>query len=174
MDRDRDRDWVKRQTQTHPSSIHLTAHPGKNSSNQKDLPPSSSLTSPRRVKSPYNSRAHHPPLPDLRFEQSYLSSIAKYLPPDQNGNPDKNTTTAAATAGKENNKRKFYRYSAIALITLRDQMLMPLVQGIGWNLLLFGWRNWNRQASFAGGGIGARIRRWWWGVNGWGIPGEAK
>lgn len=50
--------------------------------------------------------------------------------------------------------------------------MLPLVQGLAWTLALSGWRHWNKQWSFTGKGIGIRIRRWWWGVNNWEIPGE--
>ncbi|KAK6353519.1 hypothetical protein TWF696_005482 [Orbilia brochopaga] len=85
-----------------------------------------------------------PPLPDLRFEQSYLASIKN-----------------ASAQGK---------YWLVALITVRDQLVFPLVQGCLWNLGLLGWRYWNRGVKFRGGGVGARVRRWWWQVNGWEYP----
>ncbi|KAI9826900.1 MAG: hypothetical protein M1832_005839 [Thelocarpon impressellum] len=82
-----------------------------------------------------------PPLPDLRFEQSYLASIS-----------------GADT---------WYR---VAWITTRDQVMLPLAQGTLWTLALLGWRYWNMNASFSGKTVGSRIRRWWWGVNNWAIP----
>jgi hypothetical protein len=47
---------------------------------------------------------------------------------------------------------------------------MCLAQGVLWTLVLSGWRHWNQAAKFSGRGVGARIRRWWWGVNNWKIP----
>ena len=47
---------------------------------------------------------------------------------------------------------------------------MPLVQGLAWTLIVAGWRHWNVGAQFKGQTAGARIRRWWWGVNDWTIP----
>ncbi|KAA8910904.1 hypothetical protein FN846DRAFT_495464 [Sphaerosporella brunnea] len=90
------------------------------------------------------ARQHRPlpPLPDLRFEQSYLASIA----PAQGV------------------------WWKIALITLKDQVLMPLLQGLGFNLALFGWRFWNRGVKFSGSSLGAQVRRWWWRTNNWQIP----
>ncbi|CAK7242223.1 MAG: hypothetical protein STHCBS139747_003704 [Sporothrix thermara] len=85
-----------------------------------------------------------PPLPDLRFEQSYLRSIA-----------------AADTWWK------------VALITTRDQVVMPFTQGLLYNLAVCGWQYWNRSAKLSGQSLGARVRRWWWGVNNWTIPGTA-
>ena len=84
-------------------------------------------------------------MPDLRFEQSYLASI-------------ENATT----------------WQQILYITTRDQVFMPLVQGVVWTLALAGWKHWNKGAAFAGEGIGARVRRWWWDVNGWEIPKQTK
>lgn len=69
-----------------------------------------------------------PQLPDLRFEQSYLASIA----PAQG------------------------IWWKIALITLKDQVVMPLMQGVLYNLLVAGWRVWNRGARFNGAGVGGR------------------
>lgn len=48
--------------------------------------------------------------------------------------------------------------------------MLPLLQGTLWNLAIYGWRHWNRGVKFAGEGVGARVRRWWWGVNGWRVP----
>lgn len=39
-----------------------------------------------------------------------------------------------------------------------------------WTLLLSGWRHFNRSTKFSGHGAGARLRRWWWGVNNWKLP----
>jgi hypothetical protein len=100
-----------------------------------------------------------PPLPDLRFEQSYLKSIehAEW-------------------------------WGAVTYITVRDQVcamttleiyleancstqiVLPLVQGVGWSLVVFGWRHWNRASQFSGATLGGRIRKWWWGVNNWQLP----
>ncbi|KAL7626378.1 hypothetical protein AAE478_003150 [Parahypoxylon ruwenzoriense] len=88
-------------------------------------------------------RAHHnfPPMPDLRFEQSYLHSISK-----------------ADTWWK------------ILWITVRDQMMMPFAQGILYNLAICGWHHWNRNAQLGGNSAGARLRRWWYEVNKWPLP----
>lgn len=53
-------------------------------------------------------------------------------------------------------------------------MMMPFVQGILYNLAICGWQYWNRNARLSGSSIGARVRRWWWGVNKWPIPPESK
>ncbi|KAG9247106.1 hypothetical protein BJ878DRAFT_223075 [Calycina marina] len=81
-----------------------------------------------------------PPLPDMRFEQSYLASIKD-----------------ADTVGK------------IMFISIRDQILLPLLQGTALTLGLLGWRHWNRSAQLSGTSLGARIRRWWYRTNNWEI-----
>ncbi|KAI1799518.1 DUF1770-domain-containing protein [Daldinia bambusicola] len=89
-------------------------------------------------------RQHHlPPMPDLRFEQSYLHSIAK-----------------ADTWWK------------VAWITVRDQMMMPFAQGVLYNLALHGWHHWNKNARVGGSSVGARLRRWWYAVNDWPLPAQ--
>lgn len=119
-----------------------------------DLPPPAATSSAADVSSPLSPpdtptlrpiprRRDLPPLPDLRFEQSYLARIATY-------------TT----------------WQSILYVTVLDQVLLPLSQGFMWNLLLHGWRAWNARAAFQGAGVGAKVRRWWWGVNGWKLPGE--
>ena len=100
---------------------------------------SSALDAPQ----PAPRKANLPPLPDLRFEQSYLASL-------------KDT---------KNNWE-------IAYITVRDQVFMPLAQGMLWSLALSGWRHWNQNTAIQGGGLGAKVRRWWWRFNDWELPGE--
>ena len=51
---------------------------------------------------------------------------------------------------------------------------MPLVQGTAWALIVAGWRHWNGAAKFSGQTVGAKIRRWWWGVNNWDLPSDTK
>lgn len=96
---------------------------------------------PESVLRPVPRRSNLPPLPDLRFEQSYLASIQQ-----------------ADT------------WQRVAIITIKDQVLMPLVQGMVWTLLVSGWKHFNRASKFNGRSIGARIRRWWWETNNWNIP----
>ncbi|KAL8855150.1 MAG: hypothetical protein Q9221_000056 [Calogaya cf. arnoldii] len=103
------------------------------SSNANSIPESALKPTPRR--------SNLPPLPDMRFEQSYLASLQ----------------------GAES-------YWTIAWITGRDQVILPLVQGMLWTLVVSGWRNWNRGAQFQGSSLGSKVRRWWWDVNNWKIP----
>ncbi|KAI1376770.1 hypothetical protein F4677DRAFT_445093 [Hypoxylon crocopeplum] len=86
-----------------------------------------------------------PPMPDLRFEQSYLHSIAK-----------------ADTWWK------------VAWVTVRDQMMMPFAQGVLYNLAICGWHFWNKNAQLGGNSVGAHLRRWWYGVNNWPLPARAR
>ncbi|TAQ90425.1 hypothetical protein B7494_g1239 [Chlorociboria aeruginascens] len=96
---------------------------------------------PYSVLKPVPRRASFPPLPDMRFEQSYLASIS--------------------------HTDSVWR---IAFITIFDQVFMPLAQGMLWQLGLLGWRYWNRTAELSGNGVGARVRRWWYKTNNWKIP----
>ncbi|EED13015.1 conserved hypothetical protein [Talaromyces stipitatus ATCC 10500] len=90
---------------------------------------------------PAARRRDLPPLPDLRFEQSYLASI-----------------------------RGAETWQRVTWITIRDQVFLPLIQGTLWTLALCGWRFWNRNAQLHGNTLGTRLRRWWYGVNNWPIP----
>ncbi|KAF7115003.1 hypothetical protein CNMCM5793_001039 [Aspergillus hiratsukae] len=101
----------------------------------------SDIVDPSRVIRPVSRRHTLPPLPDLRFEQSYLASLR-----------------GADTWGR------------VAWITIRDQVLLPLMQGTLWTLALSGWRYWNRTASLSGQTLGSRLRRWWYEVNNWKLP----
>ncbi|KAI1484042.1 DUF1770-domain-containing protein [Daldinia eschscholtzii] len=96
---------------------------------------------PVSVLKPHPRPRNLPPMPDLRFEQSYLHSISK-----------------ADTWWK------------VAWITVRDQMMMPFAQGVLYNLALLGWHHWNKNAQLSGNSVGARLRRWWYGVNNWPLP----
>ena len=101
-------------------------------------------TIPSDILRPRPRQKSFPPLPDFRFEQSYLASI-------------KNAKTN----------------TQVILITVRDQVFLPLAQGVLWNMAMFGWRYWNRGSKFSGQTLGARVRKWWWDVNNWKLPEEA-
>ncbi|KAK3692056.1 hypothetical protein B0T22DRAFT_446288 [Podospora appendiculata] len=100
---------------------------------------------PYSILRPKPRTAHLPPIPDLRYEQSYLHSI-------------RNADT----------------WWKVVWITARDQVMMPFAQGILYNLSICGWQYWNRNARIHGSGLGARARRWWYGVNNWEIPSEKR
>ncbi|KAF2011125.1 DUF1770-domain-containing protein [Aaosphaeria arxii CBS 175.79] len=96
---------------------------------------------PISVLQPLPRRKTMPPLPDLRFEQSYLKSI-----------------------------EHAESWKGVLWITFRDQVLMCFTQGMLWALTVSGWQHFNRSSKFSGQTMGARIRRWWWGVNKWSLP----
>jgi len=114
----------------------------RKSSSPSSSPPARSDEVPISILEPTPRSNALPPLPDLRFEQSYLAKI-------------KNCTS----------------WQSVAWTTFLDHVIMPFGQGIVWNLAVFGWRAWNQETKFAGAGVGARVRRWWWDVNGWRVPG---
>ncbi|KAI4246988.1 MAG: hypothetical protein L6R40_001653 [Gallowayella cf. fulva] len=136
----------------HPSPHHDLNPSTAASSKQpvKPASPTSPISSnadsiPESALKPVPRRTNLPPLPDMRFEQSYLASLQ----------------------GAES-------YWRIAWITGRDQVFLPLVQGMLWTFLLSGWRYWNRGAQFQGASLGSKVRRWWWGVNNWKLPEETQ
>lgn len=47
--------------------------------------------------------------------------------------------------------------------------MMPMIQGVVYNLAWCGWSHWNRNVQLNGNSIGAKVRRWWYGVNNWSI-----
>ncbi|KAM0713758.1 hypothetical protein Q7P37_010720 [Cladosporium fusiforme] len=96
---------------------------------------------PISILRPAPRKPQMPPLPDLRFEQSYLASI-----------------------------KDAKDWKVVTYITIRDQLFMPLVQGMAWTLIVSGWRHLNRSSTLQGQSIGAKIRRWWWETNNWKIP----
>lgn len=53
-------------------------------------------------------------------------------------------------------------------------MMMPLMQGVLYNLAVCGWQHWNKNARIHGNSVGAKMRRWWYGVNKWAIPPEKR
>lgn len=128
-------------------SPHHDLNPSTAASQKRPVSPTTSISSHRSSASipssalkPSPRRAQLPPLPEMRFEQSYLTSIK--------------------------NVEGFW---GVAWVTGRDQVLLPLFQGLTWTLVLAGWRYWNRGVTLQGMGWGARVRRWWWGVNGWDV-----
>ena len=138
---------IKRHPSPHhdinPSTAGSRKVPGEIVSPPSTDPDSDDDTStiPSDIIRPRARRKSFPPLPDFRFEQSYLASIK---------DAESNTQ--------------------VMLITLRDQVILPLAQGVLWNMAMFGWRFWNRDTQFKGQGLGARVRKWWWGVNNWAVP----
>ncbi|KAF3395734.1 hypothetical protein F1880_007108 [Penicillium rolfsii] len=129
---------------------------------------SSDIVDPSRVIRPLRRRQTLPPLPDLRFEQSYLASL-------------KDADTWGRVAWITVRDQVWGTYMKLSDETHSDdcvtdsscfhlQVLLPLIQGTVWTLALSGWRFWNRTASLSGHTLGSRIRRWWYGVNNWELP----
>ncbi|KAM0820650.1 hypothetical protein AB5N19_06470 [Seiridium cardinale] len=122
-----------------------TVHPHLDDDEAADSIADDESEIPISVLRPHRRRQDFPPMPDLRFEQSYLHSIED-----------------AQSWGR------------VAWITVRDQIMMPFAQGILYNLAICGWQFWNKNAQYSGSTVGARIRRWWYGVNNWSIPQKSK
>lgn len=69
-----------------------------------------------------------PPIPDLRFEQTYRRSIA-----------DADT------------------WWKVVLITIKDQLTFPLIQGLLWNMVLVGVKSWRIGAAQSGNTWGSKL-----------------
>jgi len=104
-------------------------------------------------------------VPDLRFEQSYLKSIARYIhridhDETENELPQAGTSSEHSRRGDEEVKgekeeavergalvsridepgsRDVYRieWGRVGYITVRDQVIMPLLQGLVWGVASF-------------------------------------
>ncbi|RDA86739.1 hypothetical protein CP532_4186 [Ophiocordyceps camponoti-leonardi (nom. inval.)] len=122
---------------------------------QEDIPCSVLRPTPRR--------RNLPPLPDLRFEQSYLHSIS---------NAD--TWWKVMLITVRDQVRSHEKPDLSRRTSHLRQMIMPLAQGLIYNLILNGWQYSRRNARFHGTSSGARLRRWWYGVNNWAIPGSER
>ena len=97
------------------------------------------------------------PVPDLRFEQSYLKSIARYIHRlDQESDsqlPHAETNSGQAGRTEEKGQREeviedealvsrldepaskdlySIEWGRVGYITVRDQVIMPLIQGLVW------------------------------------------
>ncbi|ORY32225.1 hypothetical protein BCR39DRAFT_41625 [Naematelia encephala] len=101
-------------------------------------------------------RGAMPPLPDLRFEQSYLLSIRPFLKPRPNAATaaekgpvpaeGAHTETKSLVASSDDDKVFHWGrqvdvdWGMVSWVTLRDQVLSPLVQGAlwGWAALFLG------------------------------------
>jgi hypothetical protein len=129
---------------------------------------SSDIVDPSRVIRPIRRRQTLPPLPDLRFEQSYLASLKGA---DTWGRVawstirDQVRGTGEPISDEPHSGIRMANDDCFLL-----QVLLPLIQGTVWTLALSGWRFWNRNASLSGHTLGSRIRRWWYGVNNWKLP----
>lgn len=79
-----------------------------------------------RPRSGSASFKHIPAIPDLRFEQSYLKSIAPYI------------TTRRVPSGEEEEEGLEVvgvEWRKVLWITTRDQLISPLLQGAIWYVI---------------------------------------
>ena len=87
----------------------------------------------------------HPPIPDFRFEFSYLKSIAPYvqhhLPSRWTQQPNRhiNESEEEGCASDDDDGSDvsahdeiIIRWRSVVWVTLRDQLMLPLIQGILW------------------------------------------
>jgi hypothetical protein len=125
-----------------------------------------------RIK-PHPRRHNLPPMPDLRFEQSYLWSIRNADTWWKVGWVTVRDQVRALIHTRPVHWNRELGRKKVGLI-VQQQVMMPLVQGILYNLAICGWQYWNRNAQIHGSSIGARVRRWWYGVNNWPIPPQRK
>lgn len=117
---------------------------------------------PLSILRPAPRKPQMPPLPDLRFEQSYLASIKDAR--------DWKVVTYITMRDQVCHYRLGMIYVSGRMEANEIQIFMPLVQGMAWTLIVSGWRHMNRSSTLKGQSVGAKIRRWWWEVNNWKIP----
>ncbi|RSH77887.1 uncharacterized protein EHS24_002958 [Apiotrichum porosum] len=86
-------------------------------------------------------RASVPPIPELRFEQAYLRSVMPAL------HARKGDLLLGAPGAIEAGREVDVNWRAVAWITLKDQVISPLIQGVFWGLL-----------SIAGAGVLTSMR----------------
>lgn len=114
-------------------SIHHHIHPSNHHENWEDHPH-------------HHQRRRIPPVPDLRFEQSYLRSVRPYvhvelverkpdeLPRDEKGKvaaePEDYDLSTRPTARKQENIQ--VQWANVLWVTTKDQILSPLIQGALW------------------------------------------
>jgi len=93
---------------------------------------------------PSTSRLHKLPVPDLRFEYSYLKSIGKYV--HRSTAPEQTIDEKAQAEDhsslepqREATAEDVYsiEWGWVSYITVRDQVIMPFVQGLVWGVASF-------------------------------------
>ncbi|ORX39766.1 hypothetical protein BD324DRAFT_233199 [Kockovaella imperatae] len=90
-------------------------------------------------------RGAMPPMPDLRYEQSYLLSIRPFLSPSTTASSSRTKSTADASQATTSlvqsadndavfgwDKRWRVDWSMVIYVTIRDQLFSPLIQGALW------------------------------------------
>ncbi|KAJ3874216.1 hypothetical protein F5051DRAFT_417385 [Lentinula edodes] len=96
-----------------------------------------------------HSRPHFPPLPDLRFEVTYLKSIQPYIRFHQHPTNAKTKIPDFAEVDRitsmkteslkilEGEEVIEIEWMGVLWITVRDQIISPLIQGTLWALVSF-------------------------------------
>jgi hypothetical protein len=79
----------------------------------------------------------HAPIPDFRFEPSYLKAIAPFLhwkqPWTHQANTHINDSDDEERRERERQRGAVaVRWSGVLWVTIRDQVIMPLLQGVLW------------------------------------------
>ena len=81
--------------------------------------------------SDHGRRRLRPPIPDMRFEHIYIRSVRPYIHIEDASNVAPGSDLkAAGSAGSGELVR--VQWGHVLLVTLRDQIFSPLVQGILW------------------------------------------
>ncbi|KAI9063771.1 hypothetical protein FKP32DRAFT_1592182 [Trametes sanguinea] len=117
-------------------------------------------------------RRRMPPVPDLRFEYSYVRSVAPYIHVDRTTSESAPAPGTASEKGKERERLGGERdatqvntavratevvrvdWGRVLWITTRDQVISPLLQGALWGVASHFLRP-------LGTMLGAHIRAWW-------------
>jgi len=118
----------------------------------------------RPVRDPPQTHRHIPAVPDLRFEYSYLRSIARYVHVERSKPDevvvDRKGKGRAVEASQLEMVESFpgevvqVQWARVLWITARDQALMPLLQGVIWGVV----------GPFVGPAMAvasARFSEWW-------------
>ncbi|KAK1924761.1 hypothetical protein DB88DRAFT_486686 [Papiliotrema laurentii] len=143
----------------HAQAVHdpqsSTSHPDDVSDSGSDIGIDARSHAEKKARKEGRKRVRQavPPMPDLRFEQSYLLSIRPYLTPapsaskvnEKGGNVDEEDqkTRSLVLSAEDDAVYKWGRdvqvnWSMVVYVTLRDQVLSPLIQGAlwGWGTVL--------------------------------------
>jgi len=103
-------------------------------------------------------RRRIPPLPDLRFESSYLRSIRAYVHVERLKAERRDEKGKGIATGDETSEglREVVtvQWGKVVWVTTRDQILSPLLQGAVWGVVGY----FLRPAMIV---LKARIRAWW-------------
>ena len=80
--------------------------------------------------------ASHPPIPDFRFEASYFKAIGPFVhwkrPWTRQVNTHINDSDDDECRELQSNGTVSLQWSGVLWVTLRDQVMLPVVQGALW------------------------------------------